>query len=64
MRDGGAGSGAALLEAPPAAGRPNIGSWEEARTGFDWSIAERELGWGQGDPVNIGWILSDRKSVV
>ena len=60
MRDGGAGSGAALLEAPPAAGRPNIGSWEEARTGFDWSIAERELGWGRGDPVNIGWILSDR----
>ena len=53
-------SGAALLEAPPAAGRPNIGSWEEAGEAFDWSLAERELGWGSGDPVNIGWNLSDR----
>ena len=47
---------------PPraAARRPNIGSWEEARAGFDWSVAERELGWGRGDPVNIGWNLADR----
>jgi acetyl-CoA synthetase len=53
---------AALLDTPPApASRPpNIGTWEAARKGFDWSIAERELGWGRGDPVNIGWNLSDR----
>ena len=60
MRDGGT-AGPVLLEAPGAAVRsPNIGTWGEAREGFDWSVAERELGWGQGDPVNIGWNLSDR----
>ncbi|HYN43890.1 MAG TPA: AMP-binding protein, partial [Thermoanaerobaculia bacterium] len=53
--------GPALLELPRTEVRPpNIGSWEEARRGFDWAVAERELGWGQGDPVNIGWNLSDR----
>ena len=53
--------GPALLELPRTESRPpNIGSWEEAREGFDWSLAERELGWGRGDPVNIGWNLSDR----
>ncbi len=51
--------GPAILEAPPSRA-PNIGSWEKAREGFDWSLAERELGWGRGDPVNIGWNLSDR----
>ncbi|MFN7986326.1 MAG: acetate--CoA ligase [Thermoanaerobaculia bacterium] len=60
MRDGET-SGAALLEPPAKAARPpNIGSWEAARHGFEWSIAERELGWGRGDPVNIGWNLADR----
>ena len=39
---------------------PNIASYEEALRGFDWSIAERELGWGRGDPLNIGWHLTDR----
>ena len=38
----------------------NIGSYEEALRGFDWELAERELGWGCGDPINIGWHLSDR----
>ncbi|MGE5346884.1 MAG: AMP-binding protein [Acidithiobacillales bacterium] len=38
----------------------NIGSYETALQGFDWAIAERELGWGRGAPVNIGWHLSDR----
>ncbi len=53
--------GPALLDLPRTEARPpNIGSWEEARKGFDWSLAERELGWGRGDPVNIGWNLSDR----
>ena len=53
-------AGAALLEPAAATAGPNIGSWEEARKGFDWGLAERELGWGRGDPVNIGWNLSDR----
>jgi len=38
----------------------NIGSYEERLRGFDWAIAEKEMGWGHGDPVNIGWHLSDR----
>jgi len=38
----------------------NIGSYEERLAGFDWSIAERELGYHQGDPLNIGWYCSDR----
>ena len=59
MRNPGS-AGAAVLEAPAAARPPNIGSWEAARRGFEWSIAERELGWGHGDPVNIGWNLADR----
>ncbi len=25
-----------------------------------WADAERELGWGQGDPTNIGWYCTDR----
>ena len=38
----------------------NVGTYEEALRAFDWSIAENELGWGRGSPVNIGWHLSDR----
>jgi acetyl-CoA synthetase len=38
----------------------NIGSYEERLRGFNWAIAEKEMGWGHGDPVNIGWHLSDR----
>ena len=37
-------------------------SYEELRTDFDWSIAERELGYKPGDPINIGWMCSDRIS--
>ncbi len=50
----------ALLEPASAEARPYIGSWEEARRDFDWSLAERELGWGRSGPVNIGWNLTDR----
>lgn len=53
-------AGAALLEPAAAGTGPNIDSWAEARKDFDWSLAERELGWGRGDPLNIGWNLSDR----
>jgi acetyl-CoA synthetase len=27
---------------------------------FDWSIAEKELGWHAGESINIGWYCSDR----
>ena len=35
-------------------------SYEELTANFDWSIAERELGYKPGDPINIGWMCSDR----
>jgi len=35
-------------------------SYEELTTGFDWSIAERELGYKTGNLLNIGWMCSDR----
>lgn len=38
----------------------NIGSYEERLRNFDWSIPERELGYKQGDVINIGWYCSDR----
>ncbi len=37
-----------------------FGSYEERVRGFDWTAAERELGWGSGTPLNIGWHCSDR----
>jgi len=39
---------------------PNIGSYEERIKNFDWSISEKELGYRQGDVINIGWYCSDR----
>ena len=38
----------------------NIGSYEERLNNFDWSIAARELGYKDGDNINIGWYCSDR----
>ncbi|NLJ07261.1 MAG: acetate--CoA ligase [Sphingobacteriales bacterium] len=38
----------------------NIGSYEERIKNFDWSIAEKELGYKKGDVINIGWYCSDR----
>ncbi|HOC42667.1 MAG TPA: acetate--CoA ligase [Thermoanaerobaculales bacterium] len=38
----------------------NIGSYEERLQSFDWSIAERELGYRAGDVINIGYHCSDR----
>lgn len=35
-------------------------TYEERKTGFDWSIAEHELGYQKGGPINIGAICSDR----
>jgi acetyl-CoA synthetase len=38
----------------------DVNSYEERRKQFDWTIAERELGWRRGEPINIGWYCSDR----
>ena len=38
----------------------NIGSYEERIKNFDWSIAEKELGYKEGEVINIGWYCSDR----
>ncbi len=35
-------------------------TYEELRQGFDWSLAARELGYRDGDVINIGWHCSDR----
>ena len=35
-------------------------SYEERLKQFDWAIAEQELGWRRGEPINIGWYCSDR----
>lgn len=38
----------------------NIGSYEERIKNFDWSIAEKELDYKNGNIINIGWYCSDR----
>lgn len=38
----------------------NIGSYDERIKDFDWSIAEKELEYKEGDVINIGWYCSDR----
>ena len=38
----------------------NIGSYDERIKNFDWSISEKELGYSDGDVINIGWYCSDR----
>ncbi|RKX27293.1 MAG: acetate--CoA ligase [Candidatus Zixiibacteriota bacterium] len=38
----------------------NIGSYEDRNKDFDWSLAEKELGYKDGDTINIGWYCSDR----
>ncbi|MBD3220892.1 acetate--CoA ligase [bacterium] len=35
-------------------------SYEECRQSFDWSQSARELGYEDGQPINIGWYCSDR----
>ena len=35
-------------------------TYEQRTNQFDWAVAERELGWRPGDPINIGWHCSDR----
>lgn len=38
----------------------NIGSYEDRIKNFDWSIAEKELDYKDGNIINIGWYCSDR----
>ena len=38
----------------------NIGSYDERYKGFDWSLAQKELGYKEGSPVNIGYYCTDR----
>jgi acetyl-CoA synthetase len=38
----------------------NIGSYEQRCKDFDWSIAQKELSYKDGDPINIGYYCSDR----
>ena len=35
-------------------------TYDELRATLDWSVAERELGYRPGAPLNIGWMCSDR----
>ena len=38
----------------------NIGSYKERLENFNWSIAEKELGYSEAKIKNIGWYCSDR----
>jgi acetyl-CoA synthetase len=38
----------------------NIGSYESRLDNFSWKIAEDELGYKSGSPINIGWHCTDR----
>jgi acetyl-CoA synthetase len=38
----------------------HIGSYDERIKNFDWKIAENELDYNPGDPINIGWYCTDR----
>ncbi|MGZ4813585.1 MAG: AMP-binding protein, partial [Terriglobales bacterium] len=38
----------------------NPPSYRDLVSGFDWALAERELGYRPGEPLNIGWMCSDR----
>jgi acetyl-CoA synthetase len=38
----------------------NIGSYDERVKDFSWSISEKELGYKEGEDINIGWSCTDR----
>ncbi len=38
----------------------NIISYEERIKNFDWAVSKKELGYKDGDKINIGWYCSDR----
>ena len=35
-------------------------TYEQRLAGFDWRLAAEELGWREGETLNIGWCCSDR----
>ncbi len=35
-------------------------TYDDLVSQFDWSLAEADLGYRRGDPINIGWYCSDR----
>ncbi len=39
---------------------PNIVSYEKRQKDFDWSISKQELGYKDGDNINIAWYCTDR----
>ena len=41
-------------------GMSDTPGYAELSNGFDWSLAEAELGYEHGDIINIGWYCSDR----
>jgi acetyl-CoA synthetase len=43
-----------------AAAPERRGAYEQLTASLDWSVAEKELGYTPGDPINIGWMCSDR----
>lgn len=38
----------------------HIGSYDERVKDFDWALSEKELGYKDGDVINIGWYCTDR----
>ncbi|MCD6118481.1 AMP-binding protein, partial [bacterium] len=38
----------------------NIGSYDERVKDFAWDIAKEELGWKNGDPLNVAYFCIDR----
>lgn len=34
-------------------------SYQELLANLDWNVAERELGYRPGDPINVAWMCSD-----
>ncbi len=38
----------------------NIGSYDERNQGFDWSLAQKEVDYKEGSPINIGYYCTDR----
>ena len=38
----------------------HFGSYEDRIKDFDWSLAEKELEYNDGDVINIGWYCTDR----
>lgn len=38
----------------------NIGSYEDRIKNFSWALTEKELGYNEGNDINIGWYCSDR----